>query len=748
MQIVNCWPTALISTARIGLIIITLLASNVLVPNLSAQTDAGPATSSVEISDGISDGLKGLLPDKPPSSLTDQLERFPANWATWTSGLESDLNALYLETPTDVTGQRAALARIKRRLRTIDICVADARYNPIRADLLELRGRLARHIEVLEAVLDTLIARESPTYTDWARQRTLASLNGLDAFLDGATGGQRWKPYLRTAEVRRELMSGTKDMSSLNALKTSLRKLGIVRGSKDSTFRDLSEMPPFKNYYIDLYRVVAAFELNTGGIKWNDVRSELKALLEELDRYEENNLLSSAGQVRAIHDRLRSLTPQGGERLTAVLRQHYFNSNFRAAISEGFLNRLMATSRVESGGVRDYILGADVYGGQTTATQSSVNLLPANLAAHLQIQLSGNGSTSTEAIASKATIYSVGSNHFDGFKDVFFNGISFSTAPAIVNVSASNQPYSASTRADGIPIFAGIARRIALRTANRNRPEAEAIAAQRVDSRVSPRFNAEVDSAFARLNWELQNKVGVRLRSEQLYPDYIASMSTNSELILNTRLMSEGKLGGGVAPRGFTGADDVLFSFHESLLNNAIDLLPLAGMSMTELEFQQLVGQKMTQFFPKLKLPAGSGPKSATDAGEPKRIMFAEQDPVRVRFEDGKILLTIRAGFERDEEQGGNIPPQIMTIPWTTSVTDNSITVTRGDIAVESMMNDNVAQQVLLAGIIGSRLAKSFPETATSARMFKIDRPGKASLRLWVTEMTIQNGWLSIRVSP
>lgn len=746
MQIANCQTNALMSTARICLIVVTLLSGSVVAPSVWGQSEPPPAATS----DGSkeAEGLKGLLPADPPVGLTDTLERFPESWAPWTSSLVSELNALYGETPSDIAGQRAALARLKPRLEIIDKALANSQYSPIRDDLLELRGGLIRQIDLLEAVLDTLTDRETATYTNSTRQRLAMSLDGLEAYLDEAIGGSAWKTYLHTAEVRRDLASGTNSLPSLDGLKISLKKLDVARSSTDSVVRECCERPAFKNYFLDLYRTVAAFEIQATGIRWSDIRNEMKTLLGELEKYEASKLLSSANQVRTAYDNLRQLAPKGAERLTAVMRQHYFNSNFHASISEGFLNRLMATSRVESGGVRDFILGADVYGSQTTSTQSTVNLVPASSAAHLQIQLSGDVSSNTEAFASGAVITNVGSNHFDGLKDVFFNGTTFSTSPAMLNITASNQAVGASTKADGIPILAGIGRKMALRGADRNRAESEAISVQRVDSRLSPRFNEEVDSAFSRLNAELQNKVAQPLRSGQLYPDYIASISTETELTLSTRLISNGKLGGGAAPLESPGADDVLSSFHESLLNNALDLLPIAGKSMTEVEFEQIVNESISKFFPKLNLVKDGTPKSETEAGEPKRIIFAENDPLRVRFEDGNFLLMIRAGFERDAKHGGNIPPQIVTIAWKISLAGNDIVMTRGEILVEPVTNQKIAQQVVLAGVIRSRLTKSFPDNSKSASTFKIDRTGKDPLRLRITGMTMQNGWLSVRAAP
>lgn len=722
---------------RIGLIAATLLVVSALTPSARGQSETESGTSPV--------GLKGLLPAEPPSRLVEALGRLPETWKAWTEGTLGELNALYAETPNDVAGQQAALARLKARIATIDRSLADSRYNSIRNELIEARGMLLTRVDLLDAVLHTLTDVEARTDLNSTRQSLLASLNSLNAFLAPFPSGRLWNTYLRTAEVGQELATESNVNATFTAQQRSLKNLHHARVSNDSVLRDFCERPVLIRYLVDLDRAVKAHQRAIAGIQWPEVRTNITKLLDALEQYEDGQLLSAANAARVAYEKLRDLTPDGGDRLTMALRRHYFDSNFQASLSEGFLQRITTMTRAEAGPVRDFILGADVYGNQTTSSISSVSVVPSNSGAHLQVQLHGDVASSTEAYASRAVIYSNGSQHFDGFKDVYFDGHLFSTAPAMLNVTAYNQPVGASTQADRIPILAGIARRIALRTANRNRPETEAIAAQRVDSRVLPQFNAEVDSRFAQLNVDLQNKVAGPLKSEQLFPDYLATRSTDSDLILNTRLMSAGKLGGGVPSPVMPGPEDAVLSVHQSMLNNALDLLPIAGKTMTEPELEQLIQQKVGIFFPKLNLQKERTTTAATEPDETDRIMFAETDPLRIRFEDGNLLLTIRAGFERTEDRGGNIPPQVITIPLVFTLAGNEIVATRGDISIAPVSPaENVATQLVLSGVIKSRMAKSFPETARSASTFDIDR-GTRTLHLRLTELTISGGWLSVR---
>lgn len=720
-----------------------LVAAMMAVGQLAASSASGQSQSAPV---SASQGLKELLPAETPTELLDALNRFPETWEDWTGSVTSQLNALYSETPSDIAGQRAALGRLKVKLNTIDRALTDSQYESIRDQLQSLRAALIKRIDMLDAVLDTLTDRETASYANSARQQLLTTATAVDAYLDWAVNGDKWKTFLLTNEVRGALSSATDSSALLTQMKKSAQNLRFAQSSTTPAVRDFSANSAFRNYLRDLDRAIAALELQSSGPNWGDIRNEIKQLIEGLEGFEDTELLSSAGQVRATYDRLRSLTPDGGDRFTRVLRQYYFNSNFQALVSEGFLNRVMSTSRVDSGGVRDYILGADVYGSQTTASKSSVSLVPDSAAAHLQIQLSGEVSNNTEAYASKAVIYSTGSHSFNGSKDVIFDGTTFSTQPAAINVAASNQPVGASTQADGIPLLGGIARRMALRAADRNRPEAEAIAAERVDSRVEPEFNDNVDRAFADLNVDLRDKVTRPLQSEHIYPDYISASSTDLDLTLSTRLMPTGKLGGGPPPLQAVGPEDMVVSFHESLINNTLDELPIAGKSMTEPEFEKLVKDKINKLIPRLNLTERATAKSEAD--EPKRIIFADNDPLRVKFENGTLLLMVRAGFERDAEHGGNIPPQVVTIPWRISVVGQEIVLTRADISVEPVKaTTSVAQQVVMAGVIKSRLAKSFPDTSKKASTFNVDRTDKTPLHFSVLEMTLRSGWLSVRAT-
>ncbi len=697
-----------------------------------------------------SEGLRGLLPEETPDDIVNTLNSLPETWSAWSATVTQELGQLYSKAAPELIGQRAALERLKIDLATVEGALADSRYGSIHTSLRSLRGALGRRIALLEAALDTLLVKplSGPgSVVSHEKDQLLAATDDANAFLDAATGGEAWKIYLQTVEVRSLLTAETDDTQLLTALQAGHRKLHLATKSQTAAVSEFAKRPQLKQYLLQIDRVVAALNRARAGVNFTEVRNQLKVLLAGLERFEATGMTDAAVQVRTAYDALRDLAPDGGERLTAVLRQHYFNSNLHLTVSESFLNRNLAKSEVREGTVRDYVLGADVYGDQTTADQSTIDLLPDDKEALVRINLSGTVTTSTEGHASKAVIYSQGNNQFVASKDVLFNGDFFSTKPASINVSAFTEPYDASTRADNIPLFGGIARRIALTAANRNRPAAEAIAAERVASRIEPEFNDQVDHRFTLLNTKLVTNLMLPLKVQNVLPEYRAARSTDVEIDVNSRLMSGSELGGGAVSTEPIADGEMVLRVHETLVNNFLDRTNLGGKTMTEAEVRGLLQAKLRSLFGKKWIPAPSKHVAAEVQGsEPRALIFAEKDPLRIKIADGQVNLIIRAGFQRDADKGGNIPPQVVTVPLSVKVESTEVIITPGEISVHPIDESHrVAEQVVRAGVIKKRLERAI-ETETHGRTLNFNRDDDAPIEVNITAVEALDGWLAIHL--
>lgn len=741
----------LLSTAtrgrKLALRIGTALACLSMLIDLPAQDQTDPPTEAVSAA-APAIGLRGLLPEDAPADIINTLDTLPESWFPWGESIAQKLNGFYAEQPSELADQRAVINFLKIKLATVKKALNDPQYGIIQAQLTSLRGSLARRIDVLEAVLDTVL--ENPVATlgpavDKTKQDLLAATDVLDGYLDSIDGGVGWKKYLRTTEVR-AVASGADPAGILAQINPVFAKLEAASKSDDAAIRAFAAAPALQTYHRDLGRAVGILTRVAGGTNQDEVRNQLQKLITGLETYEAGSNTAAAVQVRQAYDALRSLTADNGERLTIALRQHYFNSNVQFALSEGFFNRVLAKSQTEDGNVRDFVLGADVYGSQTTTTFSSFDLLPSEHNAVIRINLTGNVNTNTEAYKSSVIIYSNGHNEFFANKDIFFDGVSFSTQPASIQVSASSQPVGASTKADRIPLLGGIARNLAMDGALKKQPEAEAIAAERVSSRVAPEFDSAVDSQFYELNNKLQEKVVGPLKSDNLYPDYKASRTTDTELQLFSRLMADNELAGDANPAASIADGEVALRVHESLINNALDRLQLAGKMMSDEEFHLFLEGKLSKLRKKPVNLAEPPPATAPDAElYPQAFIFADQDPLRVKVADGKITMIIRAGFHREESKGGDIPPQIVTVPLRLTVQGEELVITRGEVTVDPVDPvTNVAAQVARAGVIKGKIQSAFQESRHS-RKLTLEKDSPTPINLTVTDVVGLDGWLSFR---
>jgi hypothetical protein len=717
-----------------------------LVTGALAQGDA-PATAPAAAGGA---GLKGILPATAPEGLLDTLGTLPESWKEWSDGVTVDLNKFYSETAADIAGQQAALDSLKARVRVTEKALADSQYAPIKGQLVSLKNGLIRRIEIIEAALETLSA-DPATGTaagvDSAKQALLTSIDVAEGFLDGLKGGDGWKTYLQVGNVRSALTEEKDPAKLLEALSAVNTKAQAALSSEDAAVKEFVAHKELSGYATNLASVVAALNRAKTGVNMDEVRTQLKALLEGLENYESTGTTGAAEQVRTAFSKLRDQAADNGERLSTVLRQYYFNYNLQVGISEGFLNRVLAKTHIEEGGVNDFILGANVYGAQVTSTQSKFDLLGSPNGARMRINLTGTVTTNTDSHKGSVVIYSKGSHTIEANKDVVFDGESFRTSPANMHVAASNEPVDASTRADNVPILGGFFKSAAMNAAIRKRPEAEAIAAQRVTSRVGPEFDNEVDNKFTELNQKLQTKVTEPLKAEGLYPESKHYQSTDTQLDFHSRLMSLGELGGSKPEMRAVGEGELVYQMHESLINNFMDRLDIAGKTMNEADLRALLEAKLSKLLGKtVTLPKKDEAPASDDAKQPKAFIFTAKDPLRLKIADGKVSLIIRAGFQRDEAQGGNIPPQVVTVPLTFKIEGEEVVITRGDVQVDAVDTpDNVAEQVARAGVIKKKLETSIPNKRES-RTLKVDKPEGEPVKVNITEIDANDGWVTIRL--
>src|SRR5262249_49637522 len=467
----------------------------------------------------------------------------------------------------------------------------------------------------------------------------------------------------------------------------------------------------------------------------------LTELVAALDQYEEGHSTSAATAARKAFESVRASSPDGGEAIAKALRNHYFNYNLRIIAGESYLNKLVGQSRNDTGPVRDFILGADVYGTQTTHTDVSIDLVPNNRTAQFDLVARGAVAANTQGITDQATVFTYGNHYFTASKRIVFDGEKFSTQPARISVSAHNTTTGADTH---MGIFSGIGNRIAVNTAEGMRGESEAIAASRLQDRVLPEFNRDVDKEFGpkgTVNPDYQRTLEA-LRELKLYPDAYSWSTTGSELKGSTRLMTATELGGNEPNPALILGRGMTVLVHESLMNNAADTLELAGQTLTEDELQAKLEANFSKLLNKqVKFKEDRPQSEDPDAASIKTIIFDKADPIRVQIVDGSLLLTLRAGFKHEGKD--DIPTQIVSVPMQFSVNSKSVVIDRGSVSVAAAEEAaDKGKQFASAGVIKKKIESSFPRK-------ELDRVsyvtvGKKKVLTAVTRIRALDGWLSV----
>lgn len=694
-------------------------------------------------------GLQAILPSEVPEEIGyEAFLVLGGNWEEWSRDVSDEVFNLYQGELSTIADQRAQLELLRSKLAVMQRALDDARYRSIHNELITLHGRLERRVDVAEAILDTLQLDTEALAADKRRaaaDAVLASLARLRSDLRSVRGGAAWLPYVRDEQIRDSLQSEAASEETVELLQ-DVRAKFEARGQLQpeqqrffnrSSFQGLEES-------IDGYLEAAGTEVSFP--PQEQMQANLADLVEALEDYEETASNESAKQARDALARIRETMPDGGERIAEAVTTHYVNYNLQVLATEEFIGRLIHERRTETGPVRDYILGANVFGRQFTNTNVGVDLRPSENGGRFDITLTGTTRSDTAGYTRQATVYTLGRHRFWASKEVFFDGHNFFTYPARISVDANNYTRDVRTNLSGWPILGWIADGIAEDRVADQRPQAEAIARQRVASRVVPRMNREVDAEFSTAERDLETGLYQRLKDAGVYPEVKDFRTSTSFLRVGARVRRENELGGATTNFALEPGPGVTIHLHESLLNNAADRLDFAGRAMTDAELQAELEEFLSTIAGReVSLedaePAPVEPSTEEEDALPDTFLFAESDPVRFRVENGEINLILRTGFRQQDEE--DIPTKEVGVPLSFRVDDEGIHITRGSVRVAPVERVSPTRHIAQAGIIRKKIEQSIPDR-TRERKVMVTREGREDLPVYVTRIRALNGWLTI----
>lgn len=691
-------------------------------------------------------GLKGILPDEIPDSLAlEAFEPLGKDWSKWSGDVSADLMKLYSEEIPDAAGQRKLIASIRGKLRRAEAAIRrSSTPATLRDSLVTLHGRILRRIDLAEAALDTLqadpqVARNRRIDRAWSELST--ALRHLRRHLAEYRGGGGWLGYVRAEGIGQAIRAKNASAPDLDAAARRIRNRGKLPEQQQRNFLGEAAFVNLEHAIGELKSAVAAPPKKVNVAK---LRSELKKLFAALEQYESTNKSAAAGAVRTAYDAVVGLSADDGEALAAAMRSNYFNYNFRLYVSERFLNRIAAEKRTESSKVRDYVLGANVYGNQVTTVRSGVDLKPSRHGARFDITLAGHVSSNTVGVTDQANVYTDGQHDFWAAQEVRFDGEQFHPhGRARISVNANNRTTGATTKYSNILLLGRIADRIAVSEANKRRGQSEAIARQKVADKVLPEFENEIKKTLAKANKDARTKWLKNLEEAGLKPDARSVRTTDSFLLLSSRVMRDGELGGARTNPGESPGWGVTLRIHESAMNNAFNRLKLKGRTLTQDELLEEIEKSLTNV-----LGRDYKKNKPKETGKPKpkssdKFVLDPGDPIRFRIADGQLNLILRTGLKRAGQE--DIPTQVITIPLQFDVKGKNILLTRGNVGVAPAKKpESAAKQIARAGIMRNKIQESITNEKLDNTLTIERSGGKKPVNVHIAKIETNNGWVTI----
>ncbi len=686
-------------------------------------------------------------PKAVPEELKAALVPLDNNWQQWSDEVAAELATLYATDKTDTEALRTQFDVLNRRLGVVKKALNDPAYRSIEAPLRNLYGQLGRRLSVIDAALDTVaLGPDARNARLTALNKSVSSaLNALEAHLKEIRNGESWLTYLNVPKVRTALKAGEPEATA--ALTDLGKRFATADGSEDAVVRDFvsgGRVQALKSTAACCVKVANNPNTAENAASTGD---DLIALYEGIEAYEAQPSSTAAEKIREAYNRLRNSTIDGGARIEEALRSNYFNFNIRMIATEPFVNKFVAEARKENGPVRDFILGARVSGRQTTTTDVSFDFKPDPSNLRFNIKLAGIVNSNTQGVTDQATIFTHGTHYFWANKPVIFDGDRFFTEQASVAVNANNRTVGARTNFSGFPIFGGIADGIAVSEAQKRRGQSEAIARQRVSSRVAPKLNDETDARFATANVDLRENVDKPLKELGVFPDAKSFWTTENDVTAQARVMASGELGAGTPYDVAAPSGGAVVQVHETWMNNSIDRMELAGKTINEDELKALFESRLKKLLgDDFKFPEAEKGEEGYEEDEsgPATLVFAEKDPIRIQVTNNLLIIRIMAGILRDDDD--DIPTQEITIEIKFSIEGDKIIVEReGGIRVVPVEKPaSRFQQLAYASAM-----RGVFQRATPPREIKRVRDVKfeeKQVPIRISNVEALDGWVTIEV--
>lgn len=523
---------------------------------------------------------------------------------------------LRAELSRDRAADRGALGRVLERYQAGPETLKAARFARVRQALNQSLAEAAPPPD-LAALLAAARGQFQPpgSALQSAKTRVAEALARLDAYLaPGGANGAAWRAHLRSDELAAQLRADAPDVKLLYEI------ADLYAADHDGL-----ELPVFADVGTALaqYAGLAEAALPTTPAELDKQWEYLAAALPQYAQAPSEELAYEIGSRVGWLARLG----QAPVFVEAVRERHGLPNLFVQA-SAGFVQAGLGRQIDDVAPVTDYILGTSISGTGHTVGRTLPRLIPAARQAVIENQLSAIAHTKTVGYNGPAIIYATGQTELDGRIRLIVDGASVRAAPS--TACATTHTCITGIDSSKCGIMGNIVVKVASRRAEKQKSEAERIAARHAEDRLRGRMDSQVKGELARAERDL-NQRSPFLRRRRAAGT--ASFATSDDYLHLTSLQRDAdQLAAGTPPPVAPAAGDLLVQVHETAANNWAAAM-LSGVTLKEEDVQAKVIELRGSLPDQLKSDEERGPWSLT---------FASVRPVTFSFRDGGFRVTIR----------------------------------------------------------------------------------------------------------
>ncbi len=362
---------------------------------------------------------------------------------------------------------------------------------------------------------------------------------------------------------------------------------------------------------------------------------DLQETLGQIDLWRQSGHGYYAAHLASTMQGLSWQDDENSRALADTIDQQLRAANLRISVSDEMLNRLLPAQPEVSEPVHENMLGSEIHGHSRIANRLQIRLIPDPHQIQLRLEAFGRVRSQTAASAKGFVVDNVGDSEFRVFKRLIIGRAGILSDRPLADARTSSQVVGMKSRYDSMPIVGWVARRMASRQIAEQTPQANRMVEQKLQTEVTGRFEEQIDAHLYDLQDYLSSALIQPLSALELEPTPIEMRSTDDRIIMQYRMAGRDQLAAGSARP--MGQQNSLMSMqvHESLINNVLGRIDLAGQTFTGAGLSEHLAQVFGQ-------QAAASDQAAT---RDFQLEFASYDPVAIHLNDGAAVveLNIRA---------------------------------------------------------------------------------------------------------